>query len=69
MTFAVTSMDLETVKLSEVTKKEKYHIISLTYGIYKTGTDKSLYKLEIKSHMLKTNLRLPRGKGGGETVN
>ena len=69
MTFAVTSMDLETVKLSEVTEKEKYHVISLTYGIYKTGMDKSLYKLEIKSHMFKTNLRLPRGKGGGERVN
>ena len=69
MTFAVTCVDLEIVKLSEVTEKEKYHIISFTYGIYKISTDKSLYKMEIESHMLKTNIRLPRGKGGGERVN
>ena len=35
MPFAMTWMDLETVIQSEVSQKEKdkYHIISLTYGI------------------------------------
>ena len=29
------------------------------------GTNEPIYKTEIESQMLKTNLRLPRGKGGG----
>ena len=41
MPFAMPWMDLETVIQSEVNQKEKdkYHIISLTYGIQKNGTD------------------------------
>ena len=35
MPFAATWMDLETIKLSEVSQKEKdkYHVMSVTYGI------------------------------------
>ena len=35
MLFAATWMDLEIIILSEIsqTEKEKYHVISLTYGI------------------------------------
>ena len=41
MPLAMPWMDLETVIQSEVNQKEKdkYHIISLTYGIQKNGTD------------------------------
>ena len=37
MPFAATGMDLEIILLSEVsqTEKDKYHIISLTCGIFK----------------------------------
>ena len=51
--FAATWMDLETVTQSEVsqTEKNKYYIISLICGIWKTGTNKVIYKTEIESQM------------------
>ena len=33
MPFAATRMDLEIIILSEVSQKDKYHMISLIYGI------------------------------------
>ena len=58
MPFAMTWMDLETVIQSEVSQKEKdkYHIISLTYGIQKNGTDELILKTEIESQMQRTNM-------------
>ena len=56
MTFAVIWVDLEIVKPSEVTEKEKHNIISFTYGIYKIGTNESLYKAEILCHYLSLGL-------------
>ena len=46
MPFAATWMDLEIVILSEVsqTEKDKYHMISLTCGILKNGTNELTYK-------------------------
>ena len=67
MTFAVIWVDLEIVKPSEVTEKEKHNIISFTYGIYKIGTDKSLQNGNRISHVenkLKVTKRERwRGKG------
>ena len=39
-------------------------MISLICGIYKNVTSELIYKTEIESQMLKTNLGLPRGEGG-----
>ena len=51
MPFAVTSMDLEIVILSEVsqTEKDKYHMILLIYGIQNNDTNELIYKTEIDS--------------------
>ena len=53
MPFAATWMDLEIVILSEVsqTEKDKYHMISLTCGIFKNGTNEFIYQTEIESQM------------------
>ena len=53
MPFAATWMDLEIIILSEVsqTEKNKYHMISLIYGILKNGTNEPIYKTEIESQM------------------
>ena len=58
MPFAMTWVDLETVIQSDVSQKEKdkYHIISLTYGIQKNGTDELILKTEIESQMQRTNM-------------
>ena len=67
MPFAATWMDLEIIILSELsqTEKDKYHIISLICGIKKSDTNELIYKTETDSQTLKTNLWLPKGKGGG----
>ena len=46
MPFAATQMDLEIIILSEVsqTEKDKYHMISLVYGILKVNTMKLFSK-------------------------
>ena len=46
-------------------EKEKYHMISLLYGILKSDTNELIYKTETDSQTSKTNLWLPKGKGGG----
>ena len=65
VTFAEMWMDLEIVIHSEVSQKEKnkYHIILLTCGIQKNGTDELICKAEIESQMQRTNLWLPSGEG------
>ena len=66
MPFAATWMDLEIIILSEIsqTEKDKYHMISLTCGILKNDTDELIYKTEKDPQTWKTNLWLPKGKGG-----
>ena len=66
--FAATGMDLEIIILSEVsqTEKDKYHMISLICGIQKNDTNELIYKTETDSQTSKTNLWLPKGKGGRE---
>ena len=67
MPCVATWMDLETVIiiLSEVnqTERDKHHMMSLVYGIWKKNDTKELiYKTEIDSQIQKTNLGLPKGK-------
>ena len=51
-------MELEIIILSELSKKDKYQMISLIYGIFKKVI--LIYKPETDSQ---TNLWLPKGKG------
>ena len=46
-------------------EKDKYHMLSLICGIFKNDTNELIYKIEIDSQAQKTNLWLPKGKGGG----
>ena len=49
------------------TQKDKYHMISLTCGIYETDTNELIYKTEIDSQTQRTDLWLPRkGSRGGK---
>ena len=45
--------DLEIIMLTEVhqIEKDKYHMISLIYEIYKNGTIEPIYKTEVKSQV------------------
>ena len=43
MPFAATWLDLEIMTLSQ-TDKDKYHMISLVYVIYKNDTNELIYK-------------------------
>ena len=62
-------MDLEIIILSEISQKErdKYHMISPIYGIFKNDTNELIYKTEIDSQTQKTNLWLPQGKEGDKS--
>ena len=70
MLFAATCMDIEVIVLSEVsqTQKDKYHMMSLIYGIQnkEKDTNELIYKTEIDPQTQKTNLWLPKRKGMGE---
>ena len=63
--FVATWMDLEIIILSKVSQR-KTNIISLTWGILKNGTNELIYKIETDAQTLKTDLWLPKGKGGGK---
>ena len=66
MPSAATWLDLDIVRLSEVsqTEKDKYHIISLICGIYKNGTDELVCRAETETQMQRTNIWTPRGESG-----
>ena len=66
MPFAAIWMDPENIILSEVsqTEKDKYYITYMWN--LKNNTNESIYKTEADSQTQKTNLWLPKGKGGGE---
>ena len=67
MPFAATWMDLEIIILSEISQKEKdKYMILLICGILKNGTNELIYKIETDAQTLKTDLWLPKGKGGGK---
>ena len=67
MPFAATWMDLEIIILSEVSQKEKTNTI--WYHLYveskKNDINELIYKTKTDSQTSKTNLWLPKGKGGG----
>ena len=44
--------------------KDKYDITYM-WNLKKNGTNELIYKTETDPQTLKTNLRLPKGKGGG----
>ena len=66
MSFTATWVDLDIITLSEVSQKEKdKYMISLICGIFKKDINGLIYKTETDSQTQKTNLWLPKGKGGG----
>ena len=73
MPFAATWMDLQIIILSEVSQieKDKYHMISFNMWNLKYDTNELIYNLfiETDSETQKTDLRLPKGKGGGGWIN
>ena len=48
--------------LSEVSQKDKYHMMSLIHGILKNETNEFIYGTETDSQPSNTNLRLPERK-------
>ena len=66
MPFAATWMELEFIILSEVSQTEKYKhpMISLISNLKKRDPNELLYKTETYPQTKKTNLCLPKAKGG-----
>ena len=65
MPFAATWMDLEIIILSE-SKSERQIPYDISYmWNLKYDTNELIYETETDSQTLKTNLWLPKGKGGG----
>ena len=53
----------------EVSQTKIYHMILLTCGLFKkNGTNEPIYKKETESQAQKTDLQLPRGKGGRDKL-
>ena len=70
MALATTWMDLEIILLSQVIQTEKDIEYNITYMWNLKNKTKLfklfIYKTEIDSQIQKTDLWLPKGKGGGE---
>ena len=68
MTFAATMRDLEIIKLSEVsqTEKDKYHMILLTFKIFKNDTSNLFTKQKLAD--LGNKLIVTKGKGWREGI-
>ena len=50
--FAATWMDLKIVITKWIqTQEDKYHMVSLIYGIYKKSTNELIYKTEVESQI------------------
>ena len=64
--FVETWMDLESVIQSEVSpeEKNKYCILTHICGIQKNGSDDLICKAELETQTQRTNVWIPRGKGG-----
>ena len=62
-------MGLRMITLNEVsqTEEDKHHMIPLICGSqFKNERNELLYKTETDSQISKSNLWLPKGKGGGK---
>ena len=66
MAFAATWIDLEIIILSEVSQRKTNVICYRLYVESKRNTNEFIYKIEIDPQTQKTNLGLPKGKGGEE---
>ena len=64
MPFAATWIELETLKLNEVSQKEKdqYHMIPLIWNLIH-GTNEPIYRKETNSWTWRPDLWLPRWRG------
>ena len=60
-------MDLELITLNEVLQVRERQLShdSTCGGILKNDMNELVYKTEIDSQTLSTNIRVPKGKGGG----
>ena len=58
-------MQLKIIILSEVSQKDKYHMISLPMRNLKYDTNKPICKTETDSQTRRTDLWLPKGRGLG----
>ena len=58
-------MDLETVIQSEVSQKDKYHILTHICGIQKNGTDEPVCKAETDTDVENKHMDTKGGKRGG----
>ena len=68
MPFAATWMDLEIIILSEVRERQIHNITNM-WNLEKNDTKEFIYKIETDSQTQKTNLQLPKRKGGrGQTT-
>ena len=65
MPFAATWMHLEIIIPSELRERQISYHIPYMWNL-KNDTNALTYKTEIDSQTVKTNLWLPKGKGGGE---
>ena len=62
--FALTSMDLESVILSELSQRQISYDTTYMWNL-KKNTNGLVYTAETDSHSLQTYLWLPKGKGKG----
>ena len=54
-------MNLEPITQSEVNKKDKYHILTYIYEIYKGGADEPICRAAIETHTYRTDLWTRQG--------
>ena len=65
MPFVETWMDLETVIQSEVSQKNKYHILMHICGIQKNCTEEPVCKAELQTETQRINIWTPKGGQDG----
>ena len=65
MLSTVTWMDLGIIILSEISQKDKYHVIPLIYGLSINDAKELIYTTEIDPQTKKINIWLLKRKGRG----
>ena len=64
MSFVATGMHPEIIRLTEVSQRDKHHMISLTCDILKKNDTMNLFTKQKHTHRKQKNFRLPKGKRG-----